>query len=97
MKVPGKLDPQRQQDFIESYMSLKAALGKGEKIYFLDAVHPEFRSQAVSGRIKKEEIQTLPTTNKQFRMHFLGALSPAKIEVFAQEYDTINADNVINF
>ncbi len=97
LKVPGKLDLQRQQDFIESYMRLKAKLGKGEKIYFLDAVHPEFRSQAVSGRIKKGEIQTLPTTSKQFRIHFLGALSLAKTEVFAQEYDTINADNVINF
>ncbi len=30
-------------------------------------------------------------------MHFVGALSPAKTEVFAQKYDTINADNVINF
>ncbi len=96
LKVPGKFDPQRRQDFIESYMSLKAALGEGGKMYFLDAVHPEFRSQAISGRIKKGEIQTLPTTNKQFRMHFVEALPLAKPEVFAQEYDTINADNVIN-
>lgn len=97
LKVPGKLDPQRQQDFIESYMSLKTGLGRGEKIYFLDAVHPEFQSQAVSGWIKKGEVKTLPTTNKQFRMHFVGALSLDNMEVFAREYDTIDADSVINF
>ena len=97
LKVPGKLDPQRQQDFIDSYMSLKTRIGKSEKIYFLDAVHPEFQSQAVSGWIKKGEIKTLPTTNKQFRMHFVGALSLDDMEVFAREYDTIDAESVISF
>lgn len=63
----------------------------------LDAVHPEFQSQAVSGWIKKGEVKTLPTTNKQFRIHFVGALSLVNMKVFAREYDTIDADSVINF
>lgn len=97
LKVPGKLDPQKQQEFIELYLGLKSGLGKKDKIYFLDAVHPEFQSQAVSGWIKKGETKTLPTTNKQFRMHFVGALSLDGMEVHAREYDTIDADSVINF
>lgn len=97
LKVPGKLDPQKQQEFIDSYMSLKSGLGSNEKIYFLDAVHPEFQSQAVSGWIKKGEVKTLPTTNKQFRMHFVGALSLDGMEVVAKEYDTVDADSVISF
>ncbi len=51
-KVPGKLDPVKQKQFIEEYGHLKNSLGTAEELYFLDAVHPEYQSQAVSGWIK---------------------------------------------
>src|SRR5580700_6951464 len=58
-RVPGKLDPIRQAQFIEEYYSLKGSLGLCDELYFLDAVHPEYQSQAVSGWIKKGECKTL--------------------------------------
>ena len=60
-KVPGKLDPLLQEAFIQKYNELKALLKKDEEIYFLDAVHPEHQSQAVSGWIKKGLQKTLQT------------------------------------
>ncbi len=38
-KVPGKLDPVRQQEFIQEYEKLKNALKPCDKLYFLDAVY----------------------------------------------------------
>lgn len=56
IKVPGKLDPLKQAAFIEKYNELKAGLKEGEKIFFGDAVHPEYQSKSVAGWILKNEI-----------------------------------------
>jgi transposase len=97
IKVPSKLDPEKQREFIEKYEELKANLPKDEEIYFLDAVHPEFQSQSVCGWIKKGETKTLPTTNKQSRLHFIGVIALENMEVIANEYKTVNAENMIEF
>lgn len=97
IKVPGKLDPEKQETFIAAYEALKSTLPEDEEIYFMDAVHPEFQSKAVCGWIKKGEIKTLPTTSAQYRMHFVGAIALKNMEVFVQEYETIDAESVIAF
>lgn len=97
IKVPGKLDPAKQEAFIEEYEKLKRNLPKDHEIYFLDAVHPEFQSQAVCGWIKKGETKTLPTTNRQYRLHFIGAIDLKSMGVVAKEYKTVNAENMIEF
>lgn len=97
MKVPGKMDPQKQEAFIEKYEELKANLAKDEEICFMDAVHPAFQSQAACGWIKKGESKTLATTNKQNRLHFIGAISLENMEIITQEYETIDAQSVIDF
>ena len=97
IKVPGKLDPKKQEAFIKAYEQLKTALPENEEICFMDAVHPEFQSKAVCGWIKAGEIKTLPTTSAQYRMHFIGALSLKEMNLFAQEYETVDADSMIAF
>lgn len=97
ISVPGKLDPEKQEAFIEEYEKLKRTLPANEEIYFMDAVHPEFQSQAACGWIKKGEIKTLATTNKQSRMHFIGAIALENMKVIAQEYNTIDTESVIRF
>ena len=96
-KIPGKLDPSRQAQFIEEYYKLKRSLGSCDELYFLDAVHPEYQSQAVFGWIKKGECKTLQTTGKQKRLHFVGALALATMKVMVREYETIDADSMIQF
>ena len=63
----------------------------------MDAMHPEYQSQAVCGWIKKGECKTLQTTGKQKRLHFTGALNLMKMKVFIREYETIDADAMIDF
>lgn len=96
-KVPGKLDPAKQERFIEEYGKLKGALGPCDELYFLDAVHPEYQSQAMCGWIKKGECKTLQTTGKQKRLHFVGALNLKEMKVMVREYETIDADAMIRF
>lgn len=97
IKVPGKLDPEKQEAFIEAYEALKKSLKIDEELFFMDAVHPEFQSKAVCGWIKKGEIKTLPTTSAQYRMHFIEALALDGMKIFAQEYETVDADSMITF
>lgn len=97
IKIPGKLNPEKQEAFIAAYEALKSTLPENEEIYFMDAVHPEFQSKAVCGWIKKGETKTLPTTSAQYRMHFVGAIALKKMAVFVQEYETVDAESVIAF
>ncbi len=96
--VPSKLDEQKQQDFIDYYNELKQNTDDvNSVIMFMDAVHPEYQSQAVYGWIPKGETKTLPTTNTQFRLHFNGSINLNTMEIFTKEYDTIDAQSVISF
>lgn len=97
IKVPGRLNPENQESFIEAYEAMKSNLPEDEEIYFMDAVHPEFQSKAVCGWIKKGEVKTLPTTSAQYRMHFVGAIALKTMDVFVQEYETVDAESVIAF
>lgn len=96
--VPGKLDEKKQQEFVEYYNNLKQEINtKDEIIMFMDAVHPEYQSQAVYGWIPKGETKTLPMTNTQFRMHLNGAINLNTMDIFTREYDTIDGQSVISF
>lgn len=96
-KVPGKLDPVKQEQFIEEYKRLKGDLGPNDELLFLDAIHPEYQSQAVCGWIKKGECKTLQTTGKQKRLHLVGALRLRGMQITVREYETIDADSIIRF
>ena len=97
IKVPGKLDPAKQAAFLEKYEELKANLKEDEKIFFGDAVHPEYQSQSVAGWILKNEIKTLGTTARQERLHFIGAVELTEMQVFTNEYNTVNAASMVDF
>lgn len=97
VKVPGKLDLEKQAAFVKEYERLKALLLKDEEIYFSDAVHPDYQSQAVCGWIQKGVKKTIKTTNKQTRLHILGALNLEGMNIKTKEYATIGAEEVIDF
>jgi transposase len=96
-KVPGKIDPQQQERFIKKYQELKASLKPGDAIYFLDATHPEHQSQAACGWIKKGVQKTLQSTGKQLRLHIAGALCLDGMKIFTREYETVDAEAILDF
>lgn len=96
--VPSKLDEQKQQEFIDYYAKLKQNTDETNSIImFMDAVHPEYQSQAVYGWIPKGETKILPTTNTQFRLHLNGAINLNTMDIFTRDYDSINAVSIISF
>jgi len=97
LKVPTRLSPEKQEAFIQIYQALKAALPAEEEVYFMDAVHPEYQSQAAFGWIKKGVRKTLQTTAKQERLHFIGALRLNGMNVTTREYLTVGQEEVIDF
>lgn len=96
-RVPGKLNPQLQQEFISEYEKLKSSLKPGEEIFFVDAAHPEHQSQAMYGWIRKGDQKTLQATGKQLRLHIAGALCLTGMKCFTEEYKTVDADAMIDF
>lgn len=97
VNVPGRLDLEKQVEFISKYQELKSNLQKDEEIYFLDAVHPDYQSQAVCGWIQKGEKKTIKTTNKQTRLHIIGAVRLENMHIKTKEYSTIGGEEVIDF
>jgi len=97
LKIPGKIDPKKQEAFIAEYEKLKSHLRDKEEIFFMDAVHPEYQSQATYGWILKGENKTLATTAKQKRVHFVGAIRLQGMKVLAREYETVDASSIIEF
>ena len=69
-KIPGKLNPDQQKNFLEYYKRLKSSLGQREELYFVDAVHPEYQSQMVCGWIKKGEKKNFTNDSKATSITF---------------------------
>ena len=56
--IPGKLNPEEQKQFIETYKKLKETLKEDESIYFMDGVHPAHQAQCARGWIYRSEKNT---------------------------------------
>ena len=95
--IPGKLDEDKQQQFIEYYQNLVAGASANDLIMFMDAVHPEYQSQSVCGWMPKGETKTLAATNTQFRLHLNGAIDLKSMQIVTREYQTIDAQSIISF
>jgi transposase len=97
VNVPGRLNLEQQARFIQEYEALKANLQQNEEIYFMDATHPDYQSQSVCGWIQKGIKKTIKTTNKQTRLHIIGALRLENMDFNVGEYSTIGGEEVLGF
>lgn len=95
--VPAKADADAQKAFVEKYEKIKADLGDGDQIVFMDGVHPSHAVRFVRGWIRKGVRKEIPTNASHRRLNVLGALDLASMRIFTQEYPTLNAESVIAF
>lgn len=95
--VPAKMDKAKQEEFIEAYKALKNALKTGEKILFLDSVHPTQATKISHGWFKKGKDKLISTTASRTRINMTGALCLETLKVSYAEYETINAISVVDF
>jgi len=93
--VPGKLNPQAQEAFIEQYNDLKENKDPEDRIWFIDAVHTLHNSQPAYGWMKKGFAYTIESNTGRQRVNINGAYSIEDHKVVIDEAKTINAQSTI--
>lgn len=95
--VPLKHNTDSQELFKEEYAKIKSNLGEGDKIFFMDSVHPTQATKITSGWIKKGVEKMIATVAGRSRINLTGAIDLESMSIFTQEYKTINGESTIDF
>jgi transposase len=95
--VPGKLDPEKQSNFVKMYKRRYKCLSNVEKVYFIDGSHPTYNSHAGYGWIAVGKRFALKSQNGRVRLNLMGAYDPKTAETIVREYDTLNQESTIDF
>jgi transposase len=93
--VPGKFDSRKQAFFRKFYTALKECKGPDDRIYFLDATHPQHNTQAAYGWIYKGEIKAVKGNSGRQRLNLNGAVNLADMQITVLEEKTINTQAMI--
>lgn len=95
--VPGKANPEKQQQWIDGYNKFKNELPKDETICFLDGVHPTHNAQPGYGWIKKGEDKAIPANTGRARINLTGTLDILTHKIVVQEDKTLDKEATIRF
>ncbi len=95
--VPGKADAEQQKQWIAEYEKLKAGLGEGETICFMDGVHPTHNTQVACGWIKTGFRKEIAANSGRARLNLSGALDLLSRQMIVQEDRTLNAESTLMF
>jgi transposase len=89
--VPAKADREKQETFISEYETLRNTLKKGEKIYFLDAMHPIHNNTPDYAWIEKGKEKEIKTVPGRSRLNINGVYSPCDHETILRSVPSVNA------
>jgi len=95
--VPGKMDPEKQKEFVEMYEKRYKYLYDNEKVYFMDGCHPTYNGHAGYGWIAIGKRFGIKSPTGRMRINLLGAYDPKNGEIIVNEYETLNQDSTIDF
>ena len=95
--VPLKHDTVSQEAFKKKYNNIKSNLNEGEKIFFMDSVHPTQATKITSGWIRKGVEKMIATVAGRSRINLTGAIDLKSMSIFTREYQTINGEATIDF
>ncbi len=93
--VPGKADPEAQEEFLAKYEKLKQDKGEDDPVYFMDAVHPQHNPVIACGWIKRGEDREVRSNTGRRRVNINGAIDLERLEPVVRFDDTINTDSTI--
>ena len=71
--IGRKLDPEKQQAFIETYENVQNSLGSDEAVLFVDAVHPTHAARPVGCWAPAKEHLAIEQTSGRQRLNIHGA------------------------
>ncbi len=93
--IPGKADPARQAEYAARIQDFLAMKSPDTRVYFMDAVHPQYNSTPSAGWILKGTDKELPANCGRQRLNLNGAIDVESHEAIVIDSPTIDADSVI--
>src|SRR5213078_4170176 len=93
--IPRKLDPAKQQAFIEAYEKLLNSLGDDEAVLFADAVHPTHAARPAGCWAPSQEKLAIEQTSGRQRINIHGAIDLETGQTRMIEALTIDAASTI--
>jgi transposase len=93
--VPGKLDPDKQAEFIAAYEKLRKNQGENDPVYFGDGCHPQFNSIPAFGWIRRGVEKELKSNCGRERVNINGAVDIDTLETVTDFTDSINSQSTM--
>ena len=91
--VPGKLDPEKQEEFLDEYAKLRKNKGENDPIYFCDACHPQHNSQPAYGWIRRGKDKELPSNGGRKRVNINGAVNIETLDIATDFSKSVNGES----
>ena len=96
-EVPAKADLEKQEQFIESYLTLVDETPVNEPILFMDSTHPTMATKVVCGWIKKGINKPIAQTASRTRVNVMGAIELSSMKVVSNLPEYVNAETTVAF
>ena len=93
--VPGKADAGKQSEFATRLQALMACKSPDARVYFIDAVHPQYDSTPAYGWILKGTDKELPANSGRQRLNLNGAIDAESHAAIVINSPTIDADSTL--
>ena len=88
--IPGKVNREKQESFKQMYYELKQIKKPEDKIYFVDATHPQHNNMPFYGWIYKGVTRTIKSNSGRTRLNLNGALNLEDMDITILSEKTIN-------
>lgn len=89
-QIPGKVDLRKQELFKKEYQKLKQTKRPEDRIYFVDATHPQHNNMPFYGWIYKGTIKTIKANTGRKRLNLNGALNLENLDITVLSEETID-------
>ena len=89
--VPGKIDVETQQKFIDAHEDLRNSLGPDEAVVYVDAVHPTHQSKPAGRWLPRGQRCALPTASGRDRLNLHGAIDLETGRTSIMDVETVDA------
>ena len=93
--IPGKADPEKQEEFLQHYEELKNGLKPGDKIYFMDGCHPHHNPEPAYAWVRTGTEKEICSNTGRQRININGALNVQEQELIFRTDDSINGQSTI--
>lgn len=95
--TPVKADPEKQEEWVKSYLALLDGVPVNEPILFMDAAHPTMATKITCGWIKKGVDKPIAQTASRTRVNIIGAIELKSTAVHSVFVDTVNVPTILTF